>query len=183
MTRYNISWLQDQFDQERSIDFLFFWGHTNKTGERTGKFIFSQWYPSPFTVDGVLYQTAEHWMMAGKARLFNDHATAGQIINAATPVEAKALGRQVKDFDPATWEAACFGIVVEGNKHKFSQDPDFKDYLLSTGDKVIVEASPVDPVWGIGLPQDSAKARNPHQWRGQNLLGFALMEVRDMLRS
>lgn len=183
MTHYNLSWLKEKFDKEHRIDFLFFWGHTNKTGEHTGKFIFSQWYPSPFTVDNVLYKTAEHWMMAQKARLFNDHDVEGQIINAATPNEAKALGRQVKDFHAATWEAACFDIVVEGNKHKFSQNSDFKEYLLTTGDKVIVEASPVDPVWGIGLPQENAKSANPHTWRGLNLLGFALMEVRDILRT
>ena len=99
MTRYNLAWIKEKFDKEHNTEFLYFWGHTNKTGERTGKFIFSQWYPSPFTVDGVRYQTAEHWMMAEKARLFSDHSIADQIIQATTPIEAKALGRQVKNFD------------------------------------------------------------------------------------
>ncbi|HEX2533440.1 MAG TPA: NADAR family protein [Chitinophagaceae bacterium] len=165
-----------------NIEFLFFWGHTNKQKEAVGKFIFSQWYPSPFTVDGVTYKTAEHWMMAHKAALFGDGEIREKIIRAETPNEAKALGRQVKGFIPGVWEEGCYRIVVSGNEHKFSQHPVFRAFLLSTGDQVLVEASPVDPVWGIGLPQDHPGAGDPRSWKGQNLLGFALMQVRDTLR-
>ncbi|ANE53327.1 hypothetical protein SY85_05025 [Flavisolibacter tropicus] len=179
---YDINWLQQRYDNNESIDYLFFWGHTNKTGEQVGKFLFSQWYPSHFVVDGITYPTAEHRMMAGKARLFNDVEILEKIINANTPKEAKDLGRQVKRFDATAWEQHCFTIVKEGNYHKFTQNKGYKEYLLATGNKVIVEASPVDTIWGIGLTQDSMQAKNPHQWRGQNLLGFALMEVRDRLR-
>lgn len=166
---------------KENIDYLFFWEHTIKTGEQVGKFIFNQWYLSPFIVDGVAYSTAEHWMMAGKARLFKDIETLEKISNANTPREAKDLGRQVKGFDAAAWVRICFAIVKDGNYHKFTQNKGYKEYLLATGNKVIVEASPVDTIWGIGFRQDSVQAKNLHHWRGQNLLGFALMEVRDML--
>ena len=181
MTHYNLQWLQKKIEQGDTIDFLFFWGHTNTSIEPAGKFIFSQWYPSPFVVDNVTYKTAEHWMMAGKANLFGDADTFAQIIQAATPKEAKAGGRKVKGFVPHVWEQNCYQIVVKGNEHKFSQNPAFKSYLLSTADMVIVEASPVDTVWGIGLSQESKYAKDPPNWRGQNLLGFALMQVRDIL--
>ncbi len=94
---------------------------------------------------------------------------------------AKALGREVKHFDPAVWEAASYAIVVEGNRHKFSQNQALKSYLINTNEKILVEASPADAIWGIGLPQDAKEALNPFEWRGNNLLGFALMEVRDLL--
>lgn len=182
MIHYDIDWLKERMANGDVIDYLFFWGHTNKTNEPVGKFIFSQWYPSAFEIDGITYLTAEHWMMAGKARLFKDDETWQKIINAPTPIVAKELGRQVKGFEPAIWEQHCFDIVREGNRHKFTQHNSYKEYLLATGSKVLVEASPVDPVWGIGLPQDNPKAKDPHSWRGQNLLGFVLMEVRDQLR-
>lgn len=182
MNHYNLHWLQELFSKGEKVDLLFFWGHTNNANESIGKFIFSQWYPSPFTVDNTLYKTAEHWMMAEKARLFNDHNVAQKIISTDTPKEAKALGRQVEGFDALAWEKNCFSIVVEGNKHKFIQNKGFKEYLLATGDKVIVEASPVDTIWGIGLTQESVQSKNPLNWRGQNLLGFALMMVRDILK-
>ncbi|NTS43987.1 NADAR family protein [Flavisolibacter sp. BT320] len=182
MTHYSLNWLLDRIENGDKVDYLLFWGHTNNGNETTGKFLFSQWYPSPFTVDGVTYKTAEHWMMAEKARLFGDHGILLQILQADTPKEAKALGRQVKGFIPAVWDERCFQIVVAGNEHKFSQNDKFKDFLLSTGDKIIVEASPVDAIWGNGLPQDHENAYKPKSWRGQNLLGFALMQVRDILR-
>lgn len=181
MVHYDLNWLQEKYSRNEKIDFFFFWGHTNKANEPVGKFIFSQWYPSPFKVNSITYKTAEHWMMAGKAKLFNDLQTFNKIIEATTPKEAKDQGRQVKEFDATVWEQNCFAIVREGNWHKFTQNDGYKEYLLGTGSKVLVEASPVDPVWGIGLPQDSPKATDPFSWRGQNLLGFALMEVRDRL--
>lgn len=161
MTHYNLNWLLHRIEKGDKVDYVLFWGHTNKGNETLGKFIFSQWYPSPFTVEGVTYKTAEHWMMAAKARLFHDHQILPQIIQAGTPKEAKALGRQVKGFIPAVWDERCCQIVVAGNKHKFSRNDNFKDFLLSTGDKIIVEASPVDAIWGNGLPQDHEKHKTP----------------------
>lgn len=182
MTQYSLQWLLEETEQGSQFEYLFFWGHTNKSNNPTGDFIFSQWYPSPFTVDGVIYKTAEHWMMAAKARLFKDFDILDKIIHAETPREAKSFGRKVKGFVTNVWDDNCFQIVVEGNRHKFSQHDAFKEFLLSTGRRVIVEASPVDAVWGIGLAQNSEQAKDPHHWRGQNLLGFALMQVRDILQ-
>lgn len=159
--------------------YLYFWGHTSKGS--LGKEVFSQWYPAPFTVDGDTYATAEHYMMAEKARLFGDEATRQAILQATHPDVAKRLGRKVKGFDEAEWNAQRFGIVVRGNLAKFSQHPALREFLLGTGSRVLVEASPVDSIWGIGLAQDHPQASNPAEWPGLNLLGFALMEVRDTL--
>lgn len=142
----------------------------------------SQWFPAPFIVDDVAYPTAEHWMMAGKAELFGDDEMLEAILTSRDPGKAKALGRKVRGFDPAVWKARCFDIVVEGNVHKFRQDPDLRAYLLATGDKVLVEASPRDVIWGIGLGPQNPKVQTPDAWRGRNLLGFALMEARSRLR-
>ncbi len=164
-----------------SPKYLFFWGHTGPAGEVVGKFVFSQWFPSPFTVNGILYKTAEHWMMAQKALLFDDQDAFQKIIACNKPAEAKALGRTVRNYDDVRWNEKKFSIVVQGNIHKFAQNKDLGAYLIGTGDRVIVEASPVDPVWGIGLAQDNPKAMHPDTWKGENLLGFALMEARDFL--
>lgn len=122
-------------------------------------------------------------MMTGKARLFGDAPTADRIRAAGSPKQAKELGRQVSGFNEALWNDAKLEIVVEGNLQKFAQNPSLADFLLQTGDKVLVEASPVDRIWGVGLAADDTRVENPIQWRGQNLLGFALMEVRDRLRA
>jgi ribA/ribD-fused uncharacterized protein len=163
--------------------FLFFWGHAPKVdGDAVGSWVLSQWYPAPFVVGGQRYLTAEHWMMAEKARLFGDERSLAAILAVHGPGDAKAKGRQIKGFSEATWGARRFEVVVQGNLHKFSQHPALLRYLLDgTAGQVLVEASPVDRVWGIGLAQDDPRATKPAQWRGENLLGFALMEARAQL--
>ena len=94
----------------------------------------------------------------------------------------KALGRKVRNFDPQVWDKVKYSIVLNGNYYKFTQNKEMMDFLLSTGDKILVEASPLDTIWGIGLDKDNEKAHNIASWRGKNLLGFALMEVRDEIR-
>ena len=180
--KYSLSRLKQELEKGMQHDFFFFWGHTQKNEGLIDKSCFSQWFPSPFTVDGVIYLTAEHWMMAKKAELFNDTEIRQHILESETPGLAKEFGRKVKNFDNEKWSEVCFEIVVEGNINKFSQRDELGKFLLNTGDKVIVEASPRDTIWGIGLPQDNPKAMNPSTWRGKNLLGFALMEVRDRLK-
>ena len=113
---------------------------------------------------------------------FDDRTVHDQILAAATPKEAKALGRKVHGFDDATWNAVRMEVMVTGNVAKFAQNPPLKDYLLSTADKVHVEASPVDNIWGIGMAADDPNVDDPTQWKGLNLLGFALMIVRGQLR-
>jgi ribA/ribD-fused uncharacterized protein len=161
--------------------FLFFWGHTAKDGS-VGKHVLSQWWPALFTVDGQSYPTAEHYMMAEKARLFGDAATRAQIIAAQSPAEVKTLGRQVRGFDEEHWVENRFAIALRGNIAKFGQNPELKDWLLGTAPAVLVEASPVDTIWGIGLGADDKRASDPGKWRGLNLLGFALMQAREALQ-
>ncbi|MEU0335372.1 NADAR family protein [Streptomyces sp. NPDC006193] len=163
------------------IDYLHFWGHRPRPDGRIGASCLSQWWPSPFSVDGVEYATAEHWMMAGKARLFGDAEAERRALAAEHPAEAKKAGGLVRGFDEETWERERFRIVVEGSLHKFAAHEDLRMFLLGTGDRVLVEASPVDRVWGIGLAADDEAASDPGRWRGLNLLGFALMEARERL--
>ena len=170
-------------DRGERPKYLFFWGHQPNADGSIGKGCFSQWFKAPFDADGQRYATAEHFMMAEKARLFGDAATCDRIMACRTPAEAKKLGRAVQRFDDAVWEQARFDIVVRANEAKFSQNPAMRDYLLDTGGRVLVEASPVDRIWGIGLAAADEKALNPRTWRGLNLLGFALMEVRARLAS
>jgi ribA/ribD-fused uncharacterized protein len=181
-THYNIDWLTERFESGDTLKFIFFWGHTNNNNETIGKVCFSQWFECPFTVDNIIYKTSEHWMMAQKALLFNDRNNFDKIIICNKPGEAKELGRQVLGYDDQIWNDKKFDIVKLGNIHKFNQNPDLAEYLLKTDNRVLVEASPVDTIWGIGLSQDSADIDNIYAWRGQNLLGFVLMEVRDFLR-
>jgi ribA/ribD-fused uncharacterized protein len=120
-------------------------------------------------------------MMAAKARLFSDRGVLADILSASGPGEAKALGRRVKGFHEEVWREHRFGIVVDGNIAKFSQNQEVGDFLRLTGTKVLVEASPRDRIWGIGMGMSNAAAQDPARWRGLNLLGFALMEVRARL--
>jgi ribA/ribD-fused uncharacterized protein len=136
-----------------------------------------------FAIDGTVFATAEHYMMWRKARLFDDDETAERILVAGHPQRAKALGRQVRRFDEQTWQEHRYGIVVAGSVAKFGQHADLRGYLLGTGERVLVEASPVDRVWGIGLAATDDRATRPDEWRGLNLLGFALMQARTTLRA
>ncbi|WP_036565584.1 NADAR family protein [Nocardioides halotolerans] len=163
------------------VKWLHFWGHTPK-GERVGQWCLSQWWPAVFEDEaGVRFASAEHYMMWRKAVLFGDDDAAGRVLAARTPAAAKDLGRRVRGFDDAAWTARRWEVVVTGSTLKFGQDPALRDYLLSTRGRVLVEASPVDRVWGIGLAADSEHAEQPDRWRGLNLLGFALMEARAAL--
>ena len=121
-------------------------------------------------------------MMASKARLFGDEEVLSEIMAASTPHDYKKLGKQVSGFVAETWDAVKYDIVVKGNKAKFSQIPVLKEYLLSTGDAILAEASPYDKIWGIGLDREHAEKGSVEQWRGENLLGCALMDVRDWLK-
>ncbi|MBD9704038.1 NADAR family protein [Streptomyces caniscabiei] len=165
------------------VKYLHFWGHRPLPDGRIGASCLSQWWPSPFTVDGVEYATAEHWMMAAKARLFGDPEAERKAVAASGPAQAKKVGRLVRGFDDAVWERERFGIVVEGSFHKFAAHADLRAFLLGTGGRVLVEASPLDRIWGIGLAADDERAMDPARWRGPNLLGFALMAAREHLSS
>lgn len=142
-----------------------------------------QWYPSNFVVAGIEYNCAEQYMMAQKAIIFGDEDTLEEIMDTDDPSEQKRLGRIVQNFDEDQWNEVALDIVVEGNYAKFSQNPELREWLLSTGDKILVEASPYDRIWGVGLRESDPRILDKEQWRGTNWLGEALSIVRDMLSS
>jgi len=165
-----------------SFDYLCFYGHRpSDDGELTDA-CFSQWWGAPFDVDGVTYDTAEHWMMASKATLFGDAEMHAKILVAPSPAAAKKLGRAVRGFDESTWKRHRFDLVTKGNVAKFSSTPELKRYLLDTGETILVEAAPRDTIWGVGLGVSNPAASDPTRWRGSNLLGFALVRARHVLR-
>lgn len=154
---------------------IYFW----KTSDKYG--IFSQWYKSDFTdINDVKYNCAEQFMMYQKAILFGDNDVAQEILNEASPKNIKALGRKIKHFDQKLWDDKKLSIVIMGNYYKFSQNVSLGSLLLSTGDEDIAEASPFDKIWGIGIDEKTAQAGQ--EWKGENLLGKALMIVRKMIK-
>lgn len=159
-----------------------FWGHQPSKDGSITKSCLSQWWMEDFytMVDSYLYM--EQYMMAGKAQLFGDEERRKEILACSDPKQIKVLGRKVRGFDQVVWDKFKYAIVLNGNWCKFSQNRELREFLLSTGDSVLVEASPYDRIWGIQLSADTPEAQNPFRWRGENLLGFALMEVRDELR-
>jgi ribA/ribD-fused uncharacterized protein len=180
--------LIDRIDKGEKFEYLFFWDEPKK--EVVDISCLNQWYAATFTeyeefgTTGYYnhFPTAEHYMMYEKAAIFFDWDIAKEILDTKSPRKVQLLGRKVKNFDEEVWQKASFNIVVVGNLNKFSQNSELGNYLLATGDKVLVEASPMDTIWGIGLAKDDPKATNPKEWLGENKLGFALMEVREELR-
>jgi ribA/ribD-fused uncharacterized protein len=168
-------------DRGANARYLMFWGHSAGKAEAVSKVCFSQWFGAPFRIDGVPYLTAEHYMMAEKARLFGDAAALEKVLASSTPGAAKAAGRGVLGFDEARWLEKRWEIVVRANVEKFAQNAELGDFLRQTGDRVLVEASPVDPIWGIGMAADEEFVDQPRRWKGLNLLGFALMETRERI--
>ncbi len=140
---------------------------------------FSQWATSVFKIDGVTYSSAEQYMMAEKARFFGDEETVKKIMQTAIPYEQKKLGRQVKNFNKNKWKAVARDVVYKGNVAKFSQNPHLKEKLMETKGTTLVEASPHDELWGIGLREDDPRAQNRSQWQGRNWLGEVITKVRE----
>lgn len=141
----------------------------------------SQWYKSKFTENGIEFNTAEQYMMYKKAELFNDDIVKQKILSTSNPKIIKALGREVKNFDEKIWNEHKYNIVLQGNILKFSQNGILKTLLIGTGNKILVEASPYDKIWGIGIDPHNADRFDPNLWKGQNLLGFAIMEAREKI--
>jgi len=156
--------------------FVFFWKEYLENGH------FSQWYPAPFQVEGIRYFHNEQYMMAKKALLFGDTRTYNKIMKESEPAACKALGKSVANFNQQLWDSSKEEIIYNANYAKFSQNPELKAALLATGDAIIAEASPYDKIWGIGLKATDPESQDPMKWKGQNLLGKALMRVRDELR-
>jgi len=144
--------------------------------------ICSQWHPSEFAVDNRTFNSAEQYMMACKAQLFGDETKLKAIMESDSPKVQKAIGRTVENFDPKIWDTVSQLVVFKANIAKFTQNPDMRDFLLSTDDKIIVEASPYDKIWGVAMGEDDPDICDPQKWRGRNLLGVVCMEVREALR-
>ncbi|ASP32428.1 NADAR family protein [Labrenzia sp. VG12] len=174
--------LQERCRAGETFSFHPFFGHTVTAGKKPGKQVFSQFYEAEFTVNGTTYRWAEQFMMAGKARLFDDTDILEQILKAETPKDCKALGRKVSPFSEEEWAKLRFDLVTCGNVAKFGQTEELRAILEATGDDVLVEAAPRDRVWGIGMGASNPDVNDPTKWRGANLLGFALMRTRAILR-
>ncbi|MFD0991640.1 NADAR family protein [Tenacibaculum geojense] len=142
---------------------------------------FSQWHKSEFKIDNLTFNSAEQYMMFRKAELFNDNEIADKIMSTSNVREQKKLGRQVKGFDIEIWNRNALDIVYKGNKAKFEQNSEHLKLLISTKGKTIVEASPYDKIWGIGLDSDNEDSYNPLKWKGTNWLGIVLTELRQNL--
>ena len=151
--------------------FTLFWG------ERP----FSQWSPSTFTVDGRTYNCTEQYMMAMKAEEFGDTEMLQKIMEAEHPADQKRLGRQVRGFEVTRWEKVAKDIVYKGNYEKFKQNVDMREKLFATAGTTLVEASPKDKIWGIGLGPKNPKCLDRATWNGKNWLGEVLTKVRDDL--
>lgn len=163
-------------------EILPFFGARRERDGSIGLGCLSQWWQSPFVLDGLTFQTAEHFMMHRKAVIFGDQDTAVEILRTQSPKEAKRLGRNVKPFDNDIWNNVADYVVTLGNFAKFHQHPELAQILLSTGDAILVEASPYDRVWGVGIAADDPRIEQPSSWPGANKLGIILMDVRTMLR-
>lgn len=180
--KYSLKQLQQDYRAGKKLKYCMFW-KTQPASEKTlGRGCLSQWYQSHFFSVVNHYCSMEQFMMYHKAELFGDEEMMQQILSSRDPKKIKALGQKVKNFDETIWGETKYSIVLNGNYRKFSQNPRLKDFLLQTEDKILAEASPYDGVWGIRMSESDENVQNPLNWRGQNLLGFALMEVRDVLR-
>jgi ribA/ribD-fused uncharacterized protein len=180
--KYNLTWLKQKYDGGSQPEFLFFFAaapsERSGSGEET---MLTQWYPSNFVVQGDQYLHSAHWMMVQKAKLFDDIGAANRLLAATDDRQILEHGRQIAGFDQKHWDDHKYNIVMLGNLHKFSQNQSLRAYISGTHPRVLAEANPNDQIWGIGLTEGTDGAMNPHHWRGLNLLGFALMEVRDNL--
>lgn len=145
--------------------------------------IYSNWNRANFVdpITGNLFANSEQAFMWYKARFFFDDIAADAILAATHPAEAKTLGREIRNFDATAWSLVSYGVMVYVCLLKFKQDIKLKAELLETGNKILVEASPFDKIWGVGLSADNDVILNEKSWRGTNLLGKALMDVRKLL--
>lgn len=157
-------------------DIVPFWKPYEQDGE------FSQWYKSSMIIDNITYTTCEQYMMSQKALLFEDKDIYEKIMQSNSPKEYKALGRKIKNFNEDIWNKYKRNIVFKANLAKFTQNEKLKNKLLSTKNKILIEASPYDNIWGVKLTKEDSRIFNKDTWQGQNLLGYILMDVRDEIR-
>lgn len=155
----------------QSDKYFFFWKHR-----------LSQWHIVEFTVMGVTYNCCEQYMMTQKAILMKDSESAKVILEEKNPAMHQKLGRKIKNFDQKLWDKNKYTIVLTGNLARFTQSQKCRELLLATGDKEICESSPYDLVWGCGLSQEDPRILDKNNWRGENLLGMILTQVREVIK-
>lgn len=143
--------------------------------------MYSNWYPAKFRIDGKTYSTVEKYMMAQKAITMGDMVSHAKIMKCNDARLIKKYGREIKPYDDHKWASVRLDIVTKGVYEKFKQNPELLTEMLQFPDYEIVEASPYDKIWGIGLSEDDPKALFKRNWQGQNLLGKACMKAREML--
>lgn len=144
--------------------------------------VFSQWYACDLLINGITYNCAEQYMMAQKARLFGDHTRLGAIMATSDPSEQKALGKKVQGFDVEVWESVARDVVMRANLSKFADNPKLRAQLLLTEGTTLVEASPTDRIWGVGLYENDPRVHFRNQWQGRNWLGQVLTDLRGSLQ-
>lgn len=178
---YNIKETIDLYN-EGMLECTFFYGHTRGISQEIGKECLSQWYVCGFKDEnGIDFISAEQYMMYNKAILFGDLVTAHKILESTTQFDIKRLGREVKDFNEKKWIENREKIVMKGNIFKFTQNKKLKDFIMTTENTILVEASPTDDIWGIKMGMCEPGVNNPNNWRGYNLLGFILTDVRELI--
>lgn len=173
--------LIERYNNGERFEYLFFWKTIEDENGVKSRHPLTQWYISAFSKMGVNFLCAEQYMMALKALVFADDLSFHKIMDESNPYECMKLGREISNFNQSTWDMFKEETVFNGNLLKFQQNEYLKDYLKSTKDKIIVEASPRDRIWGIGMEEGDAGIEDPNNWKGENLLGFILMDVRDYL--
>lgn len=156
--------------------FIYFWSNKSKNG------FLSNWYPSRFLVDGKTYSCVEQYMMGSKALLFGDGESYTKIMATDSPREQKALGRAVRGFDKVKWEQVAREVVYKACYAKFTQNSDLEKALMATGDTILVEASPRDPIWGVGFAENDPRILCRSTWKGLNWLGETLTRVREDIK-
>lgn len=176
-----LSEIQDMYKSGQKLEYIFFTGHQKTSNGTITKTCLSHWYGSPFEMNNVKYKCAEQYMMCEKARLFNDEESFEKILQAYHPNQMRIIGRQIKGFDSKVWDEKKIQVVKIANLAKFSQNKKLKKYLINTKNKILVKNVVRDKVWGIGLPKNSELRENPLKWNGENLLGFILMDIREIL--
>ncbi|MDO5518098.1 MAG: NADAR family protein [Clostridium sp.] len=178
---FTLSGVQAMYKNHENLEYIFFAGHQKTPNGTITKTCLSQWYASPFEMNNVRYKCAEQYMMCEKARLFKDEEAVDEILKAYHPNQMRLIGKRVKNFDDKVWNDKKIQIVKIANLAKFSQNTKLKRYLINTKNKVLVKNVLHDKIWGIGLAKNSELRENPLNWNGDNLLGFILMDIREIL--
>ncbi|BFU24632.1 protein T24A6.7, putative [Entamoeba histolytica HM-3:IMSS] len=180
VNHYSMKWLLEDIDiNKQQHQYTYFWKPSIE--EEVNKSCLGNWYPSEFDYDGIHYYFCEQFLMGCKAKLFGDDQIFKLILDSRNPYEMKKLGKKVKGFNQEVWDEYKAAVMFEGGLAKFTQNPQLRRFLMETGDDILVEASKFDAVWGIKMEESDERANDPHQWCGENILGFTLMSIRDYL--